>query len=324
MSDDDSKLASLLLFAILFWPALAFSDASSDVVAAEEASQRGDNAVAIRLFTAALTQGLSSRDTAGAYDGRGRAYQSEGMFFRAIRDYTRALSLHPDLSDVLFRRGVAYYLTHRWNRAIADYTAALRLEPGRRDVRTNLAYAYLGKGDTARAIAGFSEVLRADPQDASALEGRGDAYFIVDRFDDAIDDFAAVLGINPGDVHDGLWLYLARIRAGKEGSDALRSWALTLTDHSWPYEVVQFYADSISRSDLAVASDAPAQAGGPALRKCSLNAYVGAHEAFLGNGVVARPLLQTALRVCDRNFVEYWLASVELRGLTGGGRSAHR
>ena len=176
----------------------------------------------------------------------------------------------------------------------------------------NRAFAYFSAGDFTRAIGDFTEVLRIDPRNTMTHEGRGDAYFLVGRFGEAADDFAATLAINRGDVHDGLWLYLARHRAQRDSTREFRDWLATVTDHSWPYPVLQYYAGAISRDEFVAASKASDPA--PAKqRQCQLNAYLGAYESLQGNRAAGRRLFVVAKRQCDRNFVEYMLAASELK-----------
>ena len=268
-----------LLSVLALWPAAALGDGAQDLAAATVAGQQGDNLLAIRLYSAALAQGgLSNVDRATAYRGR----------------------------------GVASYMVHRWEQSVADYTASLRLDPAQRDALLNRAFAYLGQGDFHGARRDFGEILRADPHNTAAHEGRGDISFFEGHFAEAADDFAATLAVNPDDLHDGLWLYLARQHAAEANVQVFNAWAQTLKDHSWPYAVAEYYGGAIDRNALMARSKTTDPAM-ESMQQCQLNAYLGADEMRLGHRAIGRTLLRNAQRLCDQNFAEYWLAIVELR-----------
>jgi len=105
-------------------------------------------------------------DYADAYANRGRIFIDREQYEEAIEDLDRAVGLDPELSEAFGNRGLAYESLGESENAIADYTAAIELSK--------------------------------DPQ---ALFNRAMLRYTLGYFDDAFDDFQAVVenADNPDD-----------------------------------------------------------------------------------------------------------------------------
>ena len=68
-------------------------------------------------------------DAAGFYLDRGSRYGRNGVYHRAIQDYTAAIELDPDLVEAWYNRGCAWYEVGELENAIADLTRAIELPP---------------------------------------------------------------------------------------------------------------------------------------------------------------------------------------------------
>ncbi|XP_021371502.1 tetratricopeptide repeat protein 32-like [Mizuhopecten yessoensis] len=73
-----------------------------------------------------------------AYNNRGFLRYLRVDFDEAIEDYTRSVSLDPDLAVTYYNRGTIHYRLSRFDNAIADMEAALRLNPDFTEARTGL------------------------------------------------------------------------------------------------------------------------------------------------------------------------------------------
>ena len=75
--------------------------------------------------------------------------------------------------------------------------AALFLAPWFSLTRDNLGLAKLFYGGTEEAVEDFNWSLRLSPRDAKALYLRGDCYYHLERYQEAIDDYDAAVGLRP-------------------------------------------------------------------------------------------------------------------------------
>ena len=67
-------------------------------------------------------------DAAGYVD-RGNRYGRNGVYHRAIEDFTKALELDPEHADAYYNRGCSWYEAGKYDDAIADLTRAIELDP---------------------------------------------------------------------------------------------------------------------------------------------------------------------------------------------------
>jgi tetratricopeptide (TPR) repeat protein len=67
-------------------------------------------------------------DAAGFID-RGNRYSRNGVYHKAIDDYTKAIELEPDSDDAYYNRGCSWYEAGKNAESIADLTKAIELNP---------------------------------------------------------------------------------------------------------------------------------------------------------------------------------------------------
>ena len=67
-------------------------------------------------------------DAAG-YVGRGSRYGRNGVYHRAIEDYSAAIELDPNYAEAWYNRGCAWYEVGEYAKSIADLTRAIELAP---------------------------------------------------------------------------------------------------------------------------------------------------------------------------------------------------
>ena len=67
-------------------------------------------------------------DAAGFTD-RGNRYSRNGVYHKAIDDYTKAIELEPGLADAFYNRGCSWYEVDKLDNSIADLTRAIELDP---------------------------------------------------------------------------------------------------------------------------------------------------------------------------------------------------
>ena len=67
-------------------------------------------------------------DAAGFLD-RGNRYGRNGVYHRAIQDFTTAIEMEPELVEAWYNRGCSWYEVGELENAIADLTRAIELAP---------------------------------------------------------------------------------------------------------------------------------------------------------------------------------------------------
>ena len=102
-----------------------------------------------------------------AYDQGGNDYDS-GNYKEAIKNYDRAISLIPSLTDIYYNRGIAKRIIDNLDGAIEDFNKAIDLDA------SNKAYAYYDRGlikyhklnDSHGALADYNKAIELNPTEA--------------------------------------------------------------------------------------------------------------------------------------------------------------
>ncbi len=166
--------------------------------AAEAALQRDQFDLAARHLTAALeVRGLSRTHIGFLYSERGRAYNAEGDFARAVDDFTVSLRHAPQDTTTLYRRGVAYWNAGDYERSVADFTTAIRLDPEDIDLYRERGDAYRAMDRLDQAMDDLNRVLSNNPDDAKARRYRGAVHERRGRHDLAVRDYTAAIRLAP-------------------------------------------------------------------------------------------------------------------------------
>lgn len=123
----------------------------------------------------------------GSYQGRGMIFAQRGDMPAAIKDYTKALSINPNLPDVLHNRASARVFSDV-SGAIGDYSQALTLNSNRPDTLSGRGYAKFLSEDMEGAIRDFNEALKLNPNYALAYSNRAIVYMDLQRYREALSD----------------------------------------------------------------------------------------------------------------------------------------
>ena len=131
-----------------------------------------------------------------AYRLRAEIHLKLGSEVEALNDWS--LSLKADSKDVntLSDRAEYYYLNDRYSESDKDYDRICTLMPG-----STLGYMGLGRNASAQgkydeAIGHFTYCIRLDPSYSQAYAFRAEAYQILNRVEDSVDDIIAALNID--------------------------------------------------------------------------------------------------------------------------------
>lgn len=150
----------------------------------------------------------SKLERADAQYQDGMRLMGPGEYAEAVRKFTRALEINPQLAEAYVDRGIAHRYLNETDQAMADFDHAIGLNP-------NLARAYAARGtiyrlrgDTGRALDDFTKSLALSPN-VDAFYERGQTYDGLGDPRKAIDDYNQAIAALP----KGPYLYRARALA---------------------------------------------------------------------------------------------------------------
>lgn len=189
------------------------------------------------IETGVYLKSLSPEEVVGVFcDNRGIAFFELGEYGQALEDFSRAISLYPNMAEAYLNRGITYNLhLNNFPAAITDLTKAIELDPNMAQAYYNrgLAYHQLGQEEEAikdydlalakkheepaeifynrgisryklgkyqEAIEDFSRYIEANPEDAAGYYQRGEAYTILNDFEKAAADFTCAIEYQPDDA----------------------------------------------------------------------------------------------------------------------------
>ncbi len=177
------------LGALILIPALALASAPSQTPASKpdptsnapleetipavcfDAQDAAEPEQSIELWTKCLNAKPSKQTKVVALYNRGLAQMTLDKPFEAIKDYTAAIKLTPQDSDIYINRGYAYLQLARHEKAINDFTRALAFSPHDADARVNRAVARIELNKYEDAIYDYEKALLNDPGHIAALRG---------------------------------------------------------------------------------------------------------------------------------------------------------
>ena len=123
--------------------------------------------------------------------------EKQEWYDKAIRHYTEAIDLKPELAIAYNNRGIAYNDIGEVDRAIIDYNKAIKFNPKYAEAYNNRGIAYRRGGEVNRAIRDYNKAIEFNPAFAKAYNNRGVAYQREGEVDKAIQDFNTVIELNP-------------------------------------------------------------------------------------------------------------------------------
>ena len=141
-----------------------------------------------------MTAGTSGDSS--SYAKRGTAYFEKEQFDAAIKDFSEAIRLNPNVSDYFNYRGRAYANTEQYDLAIKDYSEAIRLDPNISIYYNKRGRAHSEKEQYDVAIKDFNEAIRLDPSDSDNYYYRGLSYENKQQYDEAIKNFDEAIKLN--------------------------------------------------------------------------------------------------------------------------------
>ena len=165
---------------------------------------------AIRHYTEAIDL---KPEIAIIYNNRGNAYAGNGNFDAAIGDYSKAIDLSPEDANAYYNRGTAYRRIGKINEAIEDHSKAIELKPDYVIAYDSRGVDYYYEGRFDIAIQDFNKAIELNSKYAHAYNNRGTAYSKKGDLYIAIQDYSKAIELNPNFAsaysHRGeAWLHL--------------------------------------------------------------------------------------------------------------------
>jgi len=264
----------------------------------------------------AFLAGVSGLANAAAYDdfARGVSANLQGDPALAVTSFSAALAagdLNPTLVPAAYRgRAIAYLRQGQCKNAVGDLDAFIRLKPGDLQGLELRGRAHACIGDLQAADADLSQVI-AQQQDESLHFVRGLVRWRLKDFAGSAGDFADVVAAQPHNGHAVLWLELVRARGGildpKIGEQEL----LGIDSHDWPEPVIKMFIGDAKPADVSAAAlhgDAKVVSD----QQCEASFYIAEWWLAQKDTVSAKPLLESAVQNCPKNFIEADAARFEL------------
>jgi tetratricopeptide (TPR) repeat protein len=119
----------------------AASNPAGDILAGNEAAEKGDLDRAIKLFSQAIeSKKLSKENLAIAYNNRGSAYDDKGNVDQAIKDFTKAIETSPEYDAAYYNRSYALERKGKLAQSLKDMEKAVKLVPDDPDFQMRLSY----------------------------------------------------------------------------------------------------------------------------------------------------------------------------------------
>jgi len=136
-------------------------------------------ACVILLLLAACLQPSTKNNTAdqaAQLVQQGDALSKQGNYDEAIKEYTAAIELDPNLANAYLGRGQVYNFQGRGLMALTDYSTAIELDPKNTAAYYGRGWAQLANSAWDGAVSDFSKALELDPAQARVYNGRGWGY----------------------------------------------------------------------------------------------------------------------------------------------------
>jgi tetratricopeptide (TPR) repeat protein len=166
------------------------------------------------VILAGITKPLGN--TAAAIDdialghlNRGKDYFAESNDEKAMEEFSKAISINPNLSEPYFFRGVLYFRTnYDVQNALADLNEAIRLNPNyaraynSRATIAGMLARMLGELDIMfeTIIADYDKAISIDPAAVNQYRNRGYVYWLQEDYRHAIEDFNTAIRLDPNDA----------------------------------------------------------------------------------------------------------------------------
>ncbi|MDE0302834.1 MAG: tetratricopeptide repeat protein [Gammaproteobacteria bacterium] len=148
----------------------------------------------ITFFSHVVAHNPQGRD---AYHNLGKALQDAGRMDEALKAARAAVEQRPDFADAYGNLGLALKHFSRLDEAESVLRRGLRADPKSKTVLLNLGEVVRQQGRHEESLQWYDAILRRDRQYARAYAGKGDALFVLQRYDESIESLKKALTLTP-------------------------------------------------------------------------------------------------------------------------------
>ena len=186
------------------------------------------------------------RIRAYAEASHGYVKQKEKQYKAAIKHYTAALKLNPDLAEIYHNRGALQNLLGKPESAISDWDAALARNPDFTEAYFNRAGAKTTLGDFEGGMVDCNAAIERNPDAAPAYYNRAQARMALKQYTEGIEDYdkALSIGLSEADAYGAYYnralaKYLLGLDKAAEGDEveAVRLYHAAIPDYTKAIEV---------------------------------------------------------------------------------------
>ena len=253
---------------------------------------------------------------ASAYTRRGQAFEREGLYDRAIEEYTRAILIDPTFAEAYLGRGWAHLAKGNHDQANRNYGEAIGLDPSLAEAHFARGWTYEQLGQKDRAIEEYGDAIRIAPDHGDTRFSRGILRFYTGQPETAAGDFSAILEGSGGGkrAYALLWLYLSRAAAGGEPDRELQAHAGRLDLESWPGIIVKLYLGQVPAAQV-IAETRDSDPIKQRENECVAYFFLGQERLVKGDREKAAEYFQMTLDTGITGYRQYAAAEEELRRL---------
>lgn len=184
---------------------------------------------------------------------RGIGERMLGRMGDAIRTFSQAIELNPELGEAYFRRGICLQQIGENRMAVNDFTQAATISYD--DPRGNLweGFVYAKLGDYYEAIRAYGDAIAASDRYTPAFVNRGLAYMQLGDNEKAVADFNDALRIEPtnGDYYFKRGVAYVQLGQLDKASDSLASAISFDPNHREAYRYMADVMQKQGHADLA-------------------------------------------------------------------------
>ena len=120
-----------------------------------------------------------------------------GLFREAISDYSKAIEISPDDSELLFKRGYANLKEGFFPTAVSDFTKVLELNPNHTLAYEQRAFLKYKQGDLKGALTDYTKIIQLDPNIKNLYYRSGVIKHKLKDLNGAFHDYSRAIQINP-------------------------------------------------------------------------------------------------------------------------------
>jgi len=182
-----------------------------NVIEAKRLSNQGNLDAALAALDQAILE--DPRDPV-AWNNRGTTYFQQGLYDKAIEDYSKAIAI--DEAGLYYaNRGSAKRNKGLYDLAISDFKKAIELGYKDADAPYGIGASHYSMGRYAETVGAFNEAIRQDPNKLNYFSFRGIALAHLKRYQEAIVDLDRYLSSIPGDAFHLWWQGEAFMKTGQ-------------------------------------------------------------------------------------------------------------